>query len=83
MFVAVVQIMEVVSSVIFQLKKKEIYQSDMLESACINSIANIKPEQWTSISKVVGSIPTVARRIFQACPVRIYTQSNITSIIFT
>ena len=29
---------------------------------------------------MVGSIPTVARHIFQACPVRIYTQSNITSI---
>jgi hypothetical protein len=25
----------------------------------------------------------VARHIFQACPVWIYTQSNITSIIFT
>ena len=32
-------------------------------------------------TKVVGSIPTVARHIFQACPVWIYTQSNITSII--
>ena len=29
-----------------------------------------------------GSIPTVVRHIFQACPVWIYTQSNITSIIF-
>ena len=38
---------------------------------------------WASIPKVVGSIPTVARHIFQACPVWIYTQSNITSIIFT
>jgi hypothetical protein len=28
----------------------------------------------------VGSIPTVARHIFQACPVWIFTQSNITSI---
>jgi hypothetical protein len=33
---------------------------------------------WAGISKVVGSIPTVVRHIFQACPVRIYTQSNIT-----
>ena len=40
-------------------------------------------EHWASIPKVVGSIPTVARHIFQACPVWIYTQSNITSIIFT
>ena len=37
-------------------------------------------EHWASIPKVVGSIPTVARHIFQACPVWIYTQSNITSI---
>ena len=38
-------------------------------------------EHWASIPKVVGSIPTVVRHIFQACPVWIYTQSNITSII--
>ena len=38
---------------------------------------------WASIPKVVGSIPAVARHIFQACPVWIYmyTQSNITNII--
>ena len=36
-----------------------------------------------SIPKVVGSIPTVAGHIFQARPVWIYTQSNITNIIFT
>ena len=35
-------------------------------------------ERWDSIPKVVGSIPTVARHIFQACPVWIYTQSDIT-----
>ena len=35
------------------------------------------------IPKVVGSIPPVVRHIFQACPVWIYTQSNIASIIFT
>ena len=40
-------------------------------------------EHWASIPKFVGSIPTVVRHIFQACPVWIYTQSNITSIIFT
>jgi hypothetical protein len=27
-------------------------------------------------AKVVGSIPTVARHIFQACPMWIYTQST-------
>ena len=32
--------------------------------------------------RFVGSIPTVARHIFQACPVWIYTQSNITSIMY-
>jgi hypothetical protein len=31
---------------------------------------------WASIPKVVGSIPTVT------CPVWIYTQRNITNIIF-
>ena len=35
-------------------------------------------EHWASIPKVVGSNRTVARHIFQACPVWIYTQSNIT-----
>ena len=39
-------------------------------------------EHWASIPKVVGSIPTVVRHIFQACPVWIYTQSNITSTIY-
>ena len=37
-------------------------------------------EHWASIPKVVGSNPTVARHIFQACPVWIYTQSNITQV---
>ena len=37
-------------------------------------------EHWASIPKVAGSIPTVARHIFQAYPVWICTQSNITSI---
>ena len=40
-------------------------------------------EHWASIPKVVGSNPTVARHIFQACPVWIYTQSSNTYIIFT
>jgi hypothetical protein len=35
---------------------------------------------WASNPKVVGSIPTVAGHIFQAC---LYTQSNIRNIIFT
>ena len=33
-------------------------------------------EYWASIPNVVGSIPTVDRHIFQACPVWIYTQSK-------
>ena len=39
-------------------------------------------EHWASIPKVVGSNPTVARHIFQACAVWIYTQSNITQASF-
>ena len=39
-------------------------------------------EHWASIPKVVGSIPTVAGHIFQARPVWIYTQSNITNIMY-
>ena len=38
-------------------------------------------EHWASIEKVVGSILNVAGHIFQAHPVWIYTQSNITNII--
>ena len=38
-------------------------------------------EHWASIPKVVGSISTVARHIFQACPVWIHTQSYITNTI--
>ena len=34
------------------------------------------------IYQFVGSIPTVARNIFEAWPVWIHTQSNITNIIF-
>ena len=29
-------------------------------------------EHWASISKVVGSLPTMARHIFQACPVTMH-----------
>ena len=40
-------------------------------------------EHWASTAKVVGSIHTLARHIFRAYPVWKYTQSNITSIIFS
>ena len=50
---------------------------------CQLSCAAQLAEHWASVPKVVGSIPNVARHIFQACPVWIYTQSNITSIILT
>ena len=46
-----------------------------------NRIVAQLAEHWASIPKVVGSIPTVVRHIFQACPVWICTQSNITSIM--
>ena len=41
--------------------------------------SSVSRADWASIPKVVGLIPTVARHIFQACPVWIYTQrqSNI------
>ena len=56
------------------LQKHKIEQSDRVAQLA---------EHWASIPKVVGSIPTVAGHIFQARPVCIYTQSNITNIIFT
>ena len=40
-------------------------------------------EHWASIAKVVGSNPTAARHIFQAFPVWIYTQSNITQASYS
>jgi hypothetical protein len=53
-------------------------------SECISTPGKLEKyawSRWASIPKVVGSIPTVFRHMFQACPVWIYTQSNITSII--
>jgi type IV secretory pathway VirB3-like protein len=38
---------------------------------------------WVYIHTAQASIPTVAMHIFQACAMWIYTQSNITDIIFT
>ena len=37
------------------------------------SVVAMLAEHWASIPKVVGSIPTVVRHIFQAFPVWIYT----------
>jgi hypothetical protein len=37
--------------------------------------------QCTQVNMMLVMLPTVDRHIFQACPVWIYTQSNITSII--
>jgi hypothetical protein len=48
--------------------------------ACDVTLSGYTLWVYIHIPKVVGSIPTVARHIFQACPVWIYTQSNITSI---
>jgi hypothetical protein len=56
------------------------------------NISKIKTEQYDETYDLTSFmanpttqmlIPTVARHIFQACPVWMYTQSNITSIIFT
>jgi hypothetical protein len=49
-----------------------------LKRVSLKSIPSIK-----SIPTVVGSNPTVARHIFQACPVWIYTQSNITQASYS
>ena len=56
---------------------------DISELSLVNIIHSNRPdrvaqlaEHWASIPKVVGSNPTVARHIFQACPVWIYTQSS-------
>jgi hypothetical protein len=38
---------------------------------------------WAGFPKVIGSNPTVARHIFQAFPVWIYTQSNITQASYS
>jgi hypothetical protein len=40
---------------------------------------SVYPHRASLKNRFVGSIPTVLRHIFQACPVWIYTQSNITS----
>ena len=40
-------------------------------------------EHWASIPTVVGSNLIVARHIFQACAVWIYTQSNITQASYS
>ena len=50
---------------------------DISEQNLVPSISML-----SSIPKVVGSIPTVVRHVFQACPVWIYTQSDITSTVY-
>jgi hypothetical protein len=46
---------------------------------CLTTVGIEPTTKAWGTTKVVGSIPTVARHIFRACPVWIYTQSNITS----
>jgi hypothetical protein len=50
-------------------------------SECISTSGKLEKYAWPWWE--MGIEPTVVRCIFQACPVWIYTQSNITSIIFT
>ena len=50
---------------------------DLWNTSSTDRVAQLA-EHWAGIPKVVGSIPTMVRHIFQACPVWIYTQSNIT-----
>jgi hypothetical protein len=59
-------------------------------SECISTPGRVEKYAWPRwesnlwpLEYVTGSIPTVARHIFQACLVWIYTQSNITSILYS
>jgi hypothetical protein len=45
-----------------------------MQSSSHDFFSVLKKEHWTSIPKVVGSIHTVARHIFQACPVWIHSE---------
>ena len=71
------------------MKVEALYRSDACDvilSVCPHrgaSLKNMHDHDGLVFPKVVGSIPIVLRHIFQACPMWIYTQSNITSIIFT
>jgi hypothetical protein len=51
---------------------------EKLTKKIASAIGALKRIRGLIVPKVVGSNPTVARHIFQACPVWIYTQSNIT-----
>ena len=61
---------------------KSVRVCDISELSRPDRVAQLA-EHWASIPKVVGSNPTVARHIFQACPVWIYTQSNITQASYS
>jgi hypothetical protein len=61
------------------LKFSELQLNDTPQTAY--GFGHLNPAYDFGHPKVVGSIPTVVRHIFQACPVWIYTQSNITSIV--
>ena len=48
-----------------------------------DALSSIYKISMASIPKVVGSNLTVVRHIFQACPMWIYTQSNITQASYS
>ena len=57
---------------------------DISELSLIPSISVAQlAEQWTGVPGVADSSPTVARHVFRACPVWIYTQSNITQASYS
>jgi hypothetical protein len=76
----------VVGDEIFNMMFAKILLKILMVSAWLNSAQSqcneVVDNLGYSIPKVVGSIPTVAKHIFQACQVWIYTQSDITSITF-
>ena len=59
-------------------KLARVHAHDFVLDQSPNNKLAIKGYRSRCIPKVVGSNPTVARHIFPACPVWIYTQSNIT-----
>jgi hypothetical protein len=59
------------------LPRSQLYRSTMKHFACDVTLS-VYPHRAS-----LKCLPTVARLIFQACPMWIYTQINITNIIFT
>ena len=74
-----------ISEIVAKIEKVQSKQTQLRNIAYSNRPDRIAQlaEHWAGIPKVVGSNPTVARHIFQACPLWIYTQSNITQASYS